>query len=265
MIKHLNCGTMCPNAGTALGLVAKDPGHLVAHCLLIETSDGLVLIDTGFGTGDIATPKRLGAARHLLAARLEPAETALVQVREAGYDPADVRHILITHLDLDHAGGLGDFPHAQVHVNAPELAAARRRAADSKLRYRPAQWAHNPDWVEHTVDGESWLGFEKARLLPGVDVEIAMIPLLGHSPGHTGYAIKTEDGWLLHAGDAYLHHSEVASPPRTGRALAAYHAINSSDTKLRAQNAARLAELNAAHGDVTIFCSHDAHEFNGLR
>lgn len=262
-ISHLDCATMCPNAGTALGLVDKSTGHLVAHCLLIETNAGLVLIDTGFGTMDIADPRRLGPARHLLSPRFDRRQTAIEQVRSLGHDPADVRHILATHLDLDHAGGLGDFPRAKVHVHRDELDAIRRRSFDTALRYRPAHWAHNPDWAEHTADGEAWFGFERARLLDELDVEIAMIPLAGHSAGHAGYAINTGDGWLLHAGDAYLRHGEIATPPSDSRSLRAYHRINSADSKLRRANAERLAELARSHGDeIAIFCSHDAVEFN---
>lgn len=253
---------MCPHAGVALGLVAKDPGHLVARCLLVEGRDGLILIDTGYGSGDIATPKRLGPARHLLGARLDPAETAAAQVKALGHDVADVRHILVTHLDLDHAGGLGDFPHAEVHLHAPELAAAQGQALDVRLRYRTAQWAHGPRWATHEPDGgDAWFGFERARLLEDLDVEIAMIPLAGHSPGHTGYAVNTAGGWVLHAGDAYLHRGEVASPPQLSAGLGVYHRINSSDAKLRRANADRLSELIREHGDeVTVFCSHDATE-----
>lgn len=257
-IHHLDCGTMCPHAAPALGLVERSPGHLVAHCLLIEGADGLILIDTGYGTGDIAEPKRLGPARHLLRARLDPEQTAVARVRALGHDPADVRHVLITHLDLDHAGGLGDFPNATVHLHAPELAAAQARKRDTALRYRPAQWAHRPQWQEYTAAGESWFGFERARLLEDLDVEIAMVPLAGHSAGHAGYAINVGDGWLLHAGDAYLHHGEVASPPRSSTGLRAYHRINSDDARLRRENADRLSELVRDNGDeITVFCSHD--------
>lgn len=74
---------MCPRAAPQLGLVNRNPGHLVARCVLIEDASGLVLIDTGFGTRDIATPARLGPARFLLSPRLEPAETALTQIRRS--------------------------------------------------------------------------------------------------------------------------------------------------------------------------------------
>ena len=56
-VHHLNCATMCPVAGFLLGSLGRGRlgrGHMVAHCLLVETErDGLVLIDTGFGTRDV--------------------------------------------------------------------------------------------------------------------------------------------------------------------------------------------------------------------
>ena len=259
-IHHLDCGTMCPHGVVALGLAPADPGHLVAHCLLIEAPDGLVLLDTGYGTGDVADPRRLGPARHLLGARLDPAQTAVARVRALGHDPRDVRHVLITHLDLDHAGGLGDFPQATVHLHAPELAAARARRGDARLRYRPAQWAHGPRWAVHDgTGGDRWFGFERVRLVDDVGVDVALLPLPGHSSGHAGFAIDTGAGWLLHAGDAFLHPDEIADPPRRGRGLRAYHRVNSADHRLLAENAGRLAELARDHGDaVDVVCSHDA-------
>lgn len=259
-IHHLDCGTMCPHGLVTLGLAPADPGHLVAHCLLIEAPSGLVLVDTGYGTGDVAHPRRLGPARHLLGARLDPAQTAVARVRALGHDPADVRHVLITHLDLDHAGGLGDFPNATVHLHAPELAAARARRGDAKLRYRPAHWAHGPRWSEHaSLDGDRWLGFDRVSLVGDVGVDIALIPLPGHSEGHAGYAIDTGEGWLLHAGDAFLHPAEIASPPQRSRGLRAYHRVNSADHRLLGENAARLGDLVRDHGSaVDVFCSHDA-------
>jgi glyoxylase-like metal-dependent hydrolase (beta-lactamase superfamily II) len=102
------------------GIVAS--ARIVCHVLLIEGSDGLVLVDTGFGSDDVRDPRRV--SRPFAAAmrpRLELGETAVSQVRERGLRPDDVRHIVLTHLDVDHAGGLSDFPQARVHVWAREL------------------------------------------------------------------------------------------------------------------------------------------------
>ena len=61
---HLNCGTMCPWGRRLLNGDGGwlEPGRLVCHVLLIESSDGLVLVDTGFGTEDVRNPAQLDAA-----------------------------------------------------------------------------------------------------------------------------------------------------------------------------------------------------------
>lgn len=107
-VHHLNCGTLCPHGGKLIGTPGGwlSPGKMVCHCLLVETRAGLVLVDTGMGTGDIDNPAQLGRPFVALTRpRLEHQETALAQIRVLGYSAADVRHIVVTHLDLDHAGG----------------------------------------------------------------------------------------------------------------------------------------------------------------
>ena len=127
---------------------------MVCHVLLIETDNGLVLVDSGYGTDDCADPRRVGPTRRLLRAILSHAETAVHQIERLGYARDDVRHIVITHLDVDHAGGLSDFPAAQVHVTSAEaLGAIRAPSRREKIRYRSAQWAHDPTIVEHDPHG----------------------------------------------------------------------------------------------------------------
>ena len=62
-VHHLNCGTMCPRGRRAInghgGLLAL--GGLVCHVLLIEAPQGLILVDTGFGTRDVRKPGRYGS------------------------------------------------------------------------------------------------------------------------------------------------------------------------------------------------------------
>jgi glyoxylase-like metal-dependent hydrolase (beta-lactamase superfamily II) len=266
-IRHLNCATMSVAASMGGRLT---PPRLVAHCLLVEGDQGLTLVDTGFGTADIAG-KRMGKPFIRIAGpALDPAETAIAQVRAAGYDADDVTDIVLTHMDLDHAGGLGDFPNAQVHVFADELEAATKRSTlAEKNRYISAQWAHGPRWVEHAVAGEEWLGFEAVKVLSD---DVLMVPLRGHTRGHCGVAVRRPSGgWFLHAGDTYFFHGEKDTPPTCPTGLSAFQKLVQMDKRARYANQDRVRSLNAEHGPdsgadevVAVFCAHDAVEFDAL-
>lgn len=268
-IHHLNCGTMCPYGGR---LVSGEGGltgaNIVCHCLLIEAGDTLVLVDTGIGLDDARHPHRRLSVPFTAAFRpqADTSETASERIRGLGLDPADVGHIAVTHLDLDHAGGLPDFPGAEVHVFAPEHAAALKPSLRERVRYPRCHFDHGPRWHTHTVDGDDWFGFESIRVLPGVDPEVLLIPLVGHSRGHTGVAVRDGEGWLLHCGDAYFHHDEVATPPHCPPALRGFEAMMAADNSARTRNQERLRELARDHaGEVRIFCAHDPVEFERER
>lgn len=253
-VRHLNCASMRP--------IASAP--MVAHCLLVERPAGLLLVDTGFGSADCADPTRLGRPfRAVVRPVLDPAETALAQVRALGYDAADVTDIALTHLDLDHVGGIGDFPRARVHVFADELEAALHPTMREKARYLDVQRAHDPDWVRHDVPGDAWFGFGSVTAL---DDDVLLIPLPGHTRGHCGVAVRGDDDrWLLHAGDAYFHASEKETPPAPPFALKAFQALMGVDGERRLANQERLRELQRTHSDeVRIFCAHDPSEYSAL-
>jgi glyoxylase-like metal-dependent hydrolase (beta-lactamase superfamily II) len=268
-IHHLNCATMCPRGARLLvgegSLMAS--ARLVAHCLLIEGAEELVLVDTGFGLDDVRKPRQLGAVfTAVVRPQLDAAQTAVHQIRELGFQPGDVRHILTTHLDLDHAGGLPDFPDAEVHLLGRELEAAMSPRRQERSRYIAAHWAHGPRWVEHEAGGEQWFGFDSVRVLPGSDAEVLLIPLPGHSFGHTGVAVRQADGWLLHCGDAYFHRGEVQTPPHCPPGLRLVEAFDQADGSARRQNLERLRELAQRHSDeVELICSHDAPTFDRYR
>jgi glyoxylase-like metal-dependent hydrolase (beta-lactamase superfamily II) len=256
---------MCPYGGK---LVSGEGGwtgaHVICHCLLVETADSLVLIDTGMGVDDLRHPyKRLGVP---FAAAFRPSgdmsEAAVERVRGLGLDPADVRHIACTHLDLDHAGGLPDFPGAEVHTFRPEHEAAVNPKLLDRPRYPRSHFAHGPKWAVHDVDGDDWFGFESIRVLPGVDPEILLIPLVGHSRGHTGVAVRDGEGWMLHCGDAYFNRNEVQTPPSAPAGIGAFQRMMADDNKARVQNQERLRELVRSHsGEVRVFSAHDPVEF----
>lgn len=262
-IHHLDCCTMCP-------VLAGAGHHLVAHVLAIETErSGIVLVDTGIGDECRRDVNRwLGRPfTALIRPDRDPRGSARAQLVELGLDPADVRHILVTHLDLDHAGGLADFPQANVHVHADELDAAFAPTWRERERYRKVQWAHGPTWAAYQRTGEAWFGFAAVHDLEGLPPEILAIPLAGHTRGHSAIAVQGPDGWLLHAGDAYFDVSTVhPEQPPAPAVIARFEQVVAMDRRRVAENHGRLAELAREHGDeVAVFSAHDAGELERLQ
>jgi len=242
---------------------------MCCHCLLIESDDGLILVDSGLGVEDVNEPGRLGFLFNaMVRPRLDVAETALRQVADMGFRPSDVRHIVPTHLDLDHAGGICDFPDAAVHVFAAELRAASHRSTlGERNRYRAAQIASVKKWDAVEEEGESWFGFSAVRAIPGTRDEVLLVPLPGHTRGHCGVAVRRANDWLLHCGDAYFHHSEVSSDGgATPKGLRWFESLVEFNGAERRANQARLRELvGLAAGEVKLICSHDPSDFFAMK
>ena len=244
--------------------------HLTCHCVLVETDSELVLLDTGFGLEDVRDPR--GRLSPFFLALLEPEfreeMTAVRQIQRLGFAARDVRHIVLTHLDFDHAGGLDDFPEARVHLFDRE----RREALAQKTwldrqRFRPQQWSSRPRWRAYQADrGETWFGFEGVHRLEGLPPELLLVPLIGHTFGHAGIAVQSGPGWLLLAGDAYFYHAEMdLMHPWCTPGLRLYQTMMEKDRRARLANQERLRALRRSQGDeVTIFCSHDVREFEAL-
>jgi glyoxylase-like metal-dependent hydrolase (beta-lactamase superfamily II) len=262
-IHHLNCGTLCPWGAKLLNRTggALASARLVCHVLLLELDGGLLLVDTGFGAQDTRNPSQINPGFRVgVRPRLDPAETAVAQIESLGFQPGDVRHIVLTHADIDHGGGVPDFPGAEVHIFGDERRAMLSPPLRERVRYAIAapHWRHGPTWVVHELGGDRWLGFESVRVLAAGDADVLMIPLPGHTLGHTGVAVQREDGWLLHCGDAFFHRGELERPPTCPVGLRAFQAAVDANGRLRRENQERLRELAGSRGDeVTLFCSHD--------
>ena len=239
-----------------------------------------MLVDTGFGLGDCRNPRtRLGKFfLTLLSPEFREEMTAIRQLERMGFQALDVRHIVLSHLDFDHAGGIDDFPHARVHMlkREAEYALLQKTWLD-RQRFRPQQWASTQqNWVTYTGGvGERWFGFEAVRQLEGLPPEILLVPLPGHTFGHAGVAVRHEGRWLLLCADAYFYHREMDhDKPYCTPGLQMYQVMMEKDRRARLDNQRRLRELRRRHGsEVRVFCSHEMREFdaaaaagpNGLR
>ncbi len=271
-IHHLNCISSCPLGGALMdGHSVSLRGRLACHCLLLELPTMLVLVDTGFGLRDVRDPKsRLSKFfLSLLSPDFREGMTAIRQIERLGFDARDVRHIVLTHLDFDHAGGLDDFPDAVIHMMEDERASAAAQSSMlDRMRYRPQQWSTRKNWRTYRVgSGDSWFGFDAVRELDGVPPEVLLVPLIGHTLGHAGVAISRGlDDWFLQAGDAYFYHAEMdVERPRCTPGLRFYQWMMEKDRPMRLRNQHRLRELKKAKGNVVqIASSHDPHEFERL-
>lgn len=175
-----------------------NPTPTAVIAFLVNTGSKLVLVDAG--------------AAKLFGPTLGQ---VLANLKAAGYDPAQVDAVLLTHLHGDHVGGLltadGQvaFPNAQVYAGkadadfwlSPEVAAKAPDAA--KGFFKMAQ-----DSTAPYVKAGHFATFEgDAEILPGVKP----VSEHGHTPGHTGYLFESKGQKLLVWGDV-VHNAAVQFP-----------------------------------------------------
>ena len=187
----IQAGTFRSDAGALFGPVPRilwdrlvvdeiDPEHRLLqalNCLLVETPAGRVLIETGIG-------ERIDEkVRDMRAYQGRPVVPAL---EVAGFDPATVDIVAMSHLHFDHAGGLlradgsKAFPRARIVAQRAEWEIALDPNSRIVASYDQPEIRLVRDWGEAGwVDGE-------AELLPGVSVALTG----GHSKGHQAIVIR---------------------------------------------------------------------------
>lgn len=254
-VHHLNCGTFTP-----VGIP-----ECVTHVLALEFDHGLVLVDVGLGQQDVAHPIRgLGQALRAVRPRLRRADTAIQQLAGLGFTADDVVGIIATHLDYDHISGALDFPTAPVHLTVTELfTAARRPGIRGRIRYRPHHLTSITSRA-HTYAPDDSIPIMNFHGHPLTDSgDLFLIPLPGHTAGHAAVATRDpdqKDRWLIHAGDAFLHHTALtsasdASMDRVERMLAM------DPSNLAHNHAALRAAADQGH---LVICSHDRDQYEHL-
>jgi glyoxylase-like metal-dependent hydrolase (beta-lactamase superfamily II) len=125
------------------------------------------------------------------------------QLRARGLDPNAVKTVVMTHLHVDHASGVAQFPDATFIVTAREWNAATKEKGLTG-GYVRRQFDHAFDWRTIDFDGEevnSFASFGRTLDLFGDgSVRLAYTP--GHTLGHMSVVLRTKEGEFLVVADA---------------------------------------------------------------
>lgn len=181
-------------------------------CAVIERDDGLALFDTGIGTRiaeDFRPLPHRGNwlfSKAVMRTEFEPARDALIkQMPALGFDPADVRHAIISHLHWDHAGGMRDFPGARFIINRREWDEATARKGIAAGAYIAGQFEGaglDADLIV-TDPARPHLSFPASYDVFG-DGTMVLVDLPGHAPGQVGMVVNLPSGRRFFlAGDSF--------------------------------------------------------------
>jgi glyoxylase-like metal-dependent hydrolase (beta-lactamase superfamily II) len=226
------------------------------YSLLVETNQGGLLIDCGYGIRDFIQPdwKTKLFTRYIHTPR-NPELCMLNQLQAGGIDPHEIKHIVLTHMHLDHAGGVADFPWATVHVHQDEFRAATQRRGRLGIGYLPRQWQQHNQWRFYQQADTNWFGFE-AITLPGFEPQIFLIPTPGHTRGHCMLAFEDGHNWVLQTGSA-------AHPFYPDDSRQAIHLPEWFQHWAMGPYLSPLKQLYREHGDQITFLS--GHDFVGKK
>jgi N-acyl homoserine lactone hydrolase len=157
---------------------------------LIETANGRILYDLGCDYRKLDHAESCAAhyGQFPFKPPAMPADHRLpARLKALGLDPQDVDLVFLGHLHFDHAGGLHDFAHAEIHVHEREMVAANEPA---DAAYFADDFAGDYRWRHKAAEYD---------LLPG----IRAIESPGHTAGHMSMFVELPKGKpILICGDA---------------------------------------------------------------
>jgi N-acyl homoserine lactone hydrolase len=188
------------------------PAFLVRH-----PGIGPVLVDTGLHPSVASDPRdnlgRIGARIY----ELEQGRDVPAQLRGRGLRPEEVAVVILTHLHLDHASAISEFPQAVFVVSEHEWLAATTARRHSLSHYRRAHFDHAFEFVSVDFDSElvdSYGPFGRSVDLLG-DGSIRLVYTPGHSAGHMSVILRLPRRDFVVVGDAAYtwHQFESEHPP----------------------------------------------------
>jgi N-acyl homoserine lactone hydrolase len=166
----------------------------------IEHPEGVIVVDTGSGAHLKRLPRWHPYFQLAVRFDIEPEQEVGPQLRSLGIAAGDVKTVVLTHLHIDHDGGLAHFPASRILADGDET--ARAAGMSGALRgYLPSRW---PKWFDPQP-----LAWQPSRCGPFARSaritnagDIVAVPTPGHTPSHISVLVHDGDEEIMLAGDA---------------------------------------------------------------
>ena len=223
---------------------------------VIEHEQGLVLFDTGQDRGSVTAPDYFpgGLSGHLYARlaqfAIRPGETLSECLRKIGYEPSQVRTVVLSHLHQDHIGGLAELSNAEILVSAREWAELDTRCPEVKgLLQRHIRLAGRR-WTQVTfasVDAPAVAPFAAAHDVFG-DRSLLLVPTPGHTPGSLSMLLRQKGmAPIIFVGDLTYDLEKFAAGrvPGVGKRRALLESTHA------------VTKLQRIYPDLVILAAHD--------
>jgi glyoxylase-like metal-dependent hydrolase (beta-lactamase superfamily II) len=173
---------------------------LPVNAYAIEHRDGVILVDTGASAGVKRLPRWHPYFRFCVRFDIEPEQEAGPQLKALGVGSADVKRVVLTHLHIDHDGGLGAFPKSEILVSPGEL--ERASGIAGRVRgYLPQRWPNHFDPKPLILDDGAYGPFPQSKRLTA-DGAIVAVATPGHTANHLSVIVEDGNAAVFIAGDA---------------------------------------------------------------
>ncbi len=169
----------------------------------IEHPEGVIVVDTGAATHLKSLPRWHPYFQLSVRFEIEPEQEIGPQLKERGIGARDVKTVVLTHMHIDHDGGLAHFPHSRILANGDELA----RAAGTLGAFRGYLSNRWPKWFD--PQSIAWRPSPYGPFARSASVtsagDVIVVPTPGHTPGHVSVVVQDGAEQIMLAGDtSYL-------------------------------------------------------------
>ena len=228
--------------------------------IIEHPTQGLLLWDTGYAPRFFAATRKFPwrIMRYVTPAEIDEEDAVVSQLGALGYDPAEVKAVILSHFDPDHFGGLRDFPDVPIYCSWRAWADVRGRKGLAAVKARLL-----PDHLPEDIAGRLKLlpdpsgppiaSFSASLDLFG-DGSIRLVEVPGHAPGQLGAFVRRQsDGVdLFLAADACWNLAAIEASGYRGGA----HRLLAVDKKAQDETYRKLRQLRSEWPDLRIVPAH---------